>query len=410
MTIGERARLPNHEFSGSHTTLGTLLDGLCFQNGIYKHSDEYGTGTPILRITDFDNHGRLTTNSFSRVALSSQERDQYVVRENDIIINRVNSLSHIGKSMLVPSMHEYPVFESNMMRIRISEESPLASEYVAAVLQAGPARRHFRKVAKPAVAQASINQDDVRAVALVLHPKPVQRRIAKALLTWDLALEKTEQLIAAKERRHAWLLKRLINHHTARRRWNTVTLGELILERSERSAQHDEYPVLTSSRRGLFLQSEYFSKQVTSEDNTGYKIMRRGDFTFRSMSDDGRFVFNRLEKLEAGIISPAYGVFHANGVNPEFLAHLLNSAYFSQLLARETQGGTRKALRLSALREMEVDLPTQADQERIAAILGESLLEIDLLSQSAAALKTQKRGLMQKLLTGQWRLPVPKEA
>ena len=32
--------------------------------------------------------------------------------------------------------------------------------------------------------------------------------------------------------------------------------------------------------------------------------------------------------------------------------------------------------------------------------------EIDLLARSAAALKTQKRGLMQKLLTGQWRLPL----
>ncbi|MFN9708198.1 MAG: restriction endonuclease subunit S, partial [Burkholderiales bacterium] len=226
----------------------------------------------------------------------------------------------------------------------------------------------------------------------------------QALISWDHAVETTEQLIAAKERCHAWLLNRLINHHAARRHWNTVTLGEVILERSERSARHNEYPVLTSSRRGLFLQSEYFSKQITSEDNTGYKIMRRGDFTFRSMSDDGRFAFNRLEKHEAGIISPAYGVFHTNGVNPEFLAHLLNSTYFYQLLARETQGGTRKALRFSALDGMEIDLPPRAGQESIAALLDESLVEIDLLGQTVGALKTQKRGMMQKLLTGQWRL------
>lgn len=255
-----------------------------------------------------------------------------------------------------------------------------------------------------------VRKADITRARISLPGAHEQEAVATALGCWDTAIQKTEQLIAAKERRHAWLFQRLINHHAARRHWKTVTLGELILERSERSAQHDEYPVLTSSRRGLFLQSEYFSKQVTSEDNTGYKIMRRGDFTFRSMSDDGRFVFNRLEKHEAGIISPAYGVFHTNGVNPEFLAHLLNSAYFSQLLARETQGGTRKALRFSALGGMEVDLPQQADQECIAAILDESLLETGLLRQYVAALKTQKRGLMQKLLTGQWRLPIQEEA
>jgi len=256
----------------------------------------------------------------------------------------------------------------------------------------------------PQNAQKNINLEVLRPLALDVPPLGEQQRIASTLGSWDDAIQKTEQLIAAKERRHRGLFQRLINRQAARRHWKTFTLGELIRERSERSTQHDEHLVLTSARRGLFLQSEYFSKQVTSNDNTGYKIMRRGDFTFRSMSDDGRFVFNRLEKHDAGIISPAYSVFHADGVSPKFLAHVLNSAYSAQLLALETQGGTRKALRFSALAGMKIDLPGKLDQERIAAILDESIREIDLLGQSVAALKTQKRGLMQKLLTGQWRL------
>ena len=40
---------------------------------------------------------------------------------------------------------------------------------------------------------------------------------------------------------------------------------------------------------------------------------------------------------------------------------------------------------------------------------GSDYKEIDLLGRSVSALKTQKRGLMQKLLTGQWRLPPNKE-
>ncbi len=185
--------------------------------------------------------------------------------------------------------------------------------------------------------------------------------------------------------------------------------GSVIRERSERSEVHDEYPVLTSSRRGLFLQSEYFSKKVTSKDNTGYKVMRRGDFTFRSMSDDGRFVFNRLQEYEAGIISPAYGVFYADGACPEFLAHFLNSGYFAQLLTRETQGGTRKALRFSALASMEVDLPSLVGQERIAVILDESRREIALLQKQRDLFQRQKHGLMQKLLIGQWRVKLDRE-
>jgi type I restriction enzyme S subunit len=57
-----------------------------------------------------------------------------------------------------------------------------------------------------------------------------------------------------------------------------------------------------------------------------------------------------------------------------------------------------------------VALPDIETQAAIARYLNALREEIDLLGQSVAALKTQKRGLMQKLLTGQWRLPVQEEA
>ena len=49
-------------------------------------------------------------------------------------------------------------------------------------------------------------------------------------------------------------------------------------------------------------------------------------------------------------------------------------------------------------------------QTAIARYLDALREEIDLLGRSVSALKTQKRGLMQKLLTGQWRLLVQEEA
>jgi type I restriction enzyme S subunit len=51
-------------------------------------------------------------------------------------------------------------------------------------------------------------------------------------------------------------------------------------------------------------------------------------------------------------------------------------------------------------------LPDLVTQTAIARYLNALREEINLLGRSVAALKTQKRGLMQKLLTGQWRLPI----
>lgn len=51
--------------------------------------------------------------------------------------------------------------------------------------------------------------------------------------------------------------------------------------------------------------------------------------------------------------------------------------------------------------------PTLAEQQKIAAVLTAADREIDLLEQQLAALREQKKGLMQKLLTGKVRVKMP---
>lgn len=49
-------------------------------------------------------------------------------------------------------------------------------------------------------------------------------------------------------------------------------------------------------------------------------------------------------------------------------------------------------------------LPSLEEQERIAEILSSTRTEINLLKQLADKFKIQKLGLMQKILTGEWRI------
>src|SRR5207302_482721 len=104
------------------------------------------------------------------VRIIEAERRRYSVQQSDILINRVNSLSHIGKAALVRAVDELTVFESNMMRLRVKEG--LLPEYAILVLCSDVARAHWLARAKPAVNQASVNQRDVRDL---LIPKPPLR-------------------------------------------------------------------------------------------------------------------------------------------------------------------------------------------------------------------------------------------
>lgn len=379
---------------------------LSSQYGLSLPSDPSGV-VPIVGMKDIQD-GRIQIDPEVRVVVSEDDAQPYLLRDGDILINRTNSPDLVGKAGIFRGTGK-AVFASYLVRLELNHEI-LDPDFVIQILAGENGQRRIRQLATRAVSQANLNPTTFKNHFHIPIPAlDEQKRIGKMLLKWDSAIEKTELLISAKKQTLAWLMQCFIDVKESRTHWETIELGSVLQERSERSICHDEYPVLTSSRRGLFLQSEYFSKQVTSEDNAGYKIMRRGDFTFRSMSDDGRFVFNRLESIDAGIISPAYGVFYANGISAEFLAHFINSNYFYQLLARETQGGTRKALRFSALSGMEVDIPTLSEQRRIATVLDLANNEIVLLQKQLEQLRQQKRGLMQKLLTGKWRIAVDDE-
>ncbi|MBO5632017.1 MAG: hypothetical protein J5965_23405 [Aeriscardovia sp.] len=61
-------------------------------------------------------------------------------------------------------------------------------------------------------------------------------------------------------------------------------LGSLIREITDKTTENNQYEVLTSSQQGIISQEEYFNKQIASKDNTGYKIIRKGQFTYRNVN------------------------------------------------------------------------------------------------------------------------------
>lgn len=145
-----------------------------FQNGLYKHSSHYGTGTPILRIDAFYDGVVTGLDTLKRLRASTSEIETYGLYEGDVVVNRVNSIEYLGKSAIVPFLREPVVFESNMMRFAIDRKMALPS-YVVAFLQSGFIKRQIGMAAKQAVNQASINQTDVTAFQVNIPPLSVQQ-------------------------------------------------------------------------------------------------------------------------------------------------------------------------------------------------------------------------------------------
>src|SRR5258708_4782298 len=79
-------------------------------NGLYLPHSDYGRGTLILRIDDFGNEGDIVTTASNRVTAKESDCRRFSLAKDDIVLNRVNSLSHIGKTALIGDIAEPMLF------------------------------------------------------------------------------------------------------------------------------------------------------------------------------------------------------------------------------------------------------------------------------------------------------------
>ena len=166
------------------------------QNGLYKPQSDYvsdETGVPILRIDSFYEGKVSNLSSLKRLICSEMELKRYSLYENDIVINRVNSIEYLGKCGLIQGLVENTVFESNMMRLHVDEHK-FHPVYITKLLCSEFIYQQILRRAKKAVNQASINQKDVQSFVVYMPPIEQQDQFTAFVKQTDkskLAIEKS---------------------------------------------------------------------------------------------------------------------------------------------------------------------------------------------------------------------------
>ncbi|MDY0261901.1 restriction endonuclease subunit S [Syntrophotalea acetylenica] len=243
----------------------------------------------------------------------------------------------------------------------------------------------------------------VSEVPFPLPPLPEQKAIADLLSTWDEAIEKTERLIQAKEKRFKRLLHDLIYLPTKEGKWKQIKTKSLFKERKEN--KRGDLPLLSiTNGEGVIPREDTNRKDTSNEDKSKYLRICPGDIGYNTMRMwQGVSALSSLE----GIVSPAYTIcIPGEKLCPLFVAYLFKMPFMIHRFYRYSQGLTSDTwnLKFPHFSEVKMPLPSIDEQEQIAETLSAARQEIDLLKQLADKYKTQKRGLMQKMLTGEWRV------
>lgn len=392
--------------------------GIVIQPAQYYVDDQ--DGVRAFRSANVGENRVVNTNWVYLSAEGNRLNSKSVLREGDVLVVRSGAP---GTACVVPADYD----GSNCIDIVFArpKRQMVLPDYLAAYTNSDVGKRHVLGN-QGGLAQKHLNVGAYKRLEVLLPPVAEQRKIAEMLRAWDEAIEKLEALRAAKVARLTALTQllvfgngRLSGHNsqadTVAYRWFSLPadwgcepISAIADEVSERHVGDTPIEVLSCSKYDGFVRSlDYFKKQIFSSDLDGYKRIWRNDFGFPSNHvEEGSIGLQDI--ADVALVSPIYTVFRFNPtkVRSEYAFAVLKTSVYRHIFEVNTSASVdrRGSLRWSEFSKLPFPLPSMAEQAAIMEVLRTGKAEIDALGQEIQAVKNQKRGLMQKLLTGEWRV------
>jgi type I restriction enzyme S subunit len=392
--------IPRNWECGQLQSLGMFL------NGLNKDKMAFGRGYPLVNLEDVFEKTAIFKCPFGRVQTTERERRRYNLRRGDILFVRSSVKPEgVGLTMVVMKDLENTVYSGFLIRYRPSS-GYFELQYSRYCFHETSFRCNLLRRSTIS-ANTNINQEGLKTLWIPLPPLPEQKKIAEILSTWDEAIEQTRRLIDAKKRRKKALMQQLL---AGKKRlsgfkgaWAECSLGDVFNERRDVNSHNLQLLAITGSR-GVIPASEIERKDSSNPDKSKYKIIRKGDIGYNTMRMwQGVSAVSDLD----GIVSPAYTICIANeDVNVRFMGYFFKFPPIVYLFWRYSQGLVSDTLNLkfNNFAQIKVTIPGLKEQQAITKVLSSADNEIVTLEKKLTALQKQKRGLMQKLLTGEVRV------
>lgn len=389
----------------------------------YSPNDIVEKGLLVLRSSNIKDSKVVYDDN---VYVSKKVPKKLITKSNDILMCvRNGSKNLVGKSVLIKANNEGYTFGAFMSILRSKYNS-----FLYQFLQSSYAKKQYT-----GATSATINQITSKDLDLLQIPFPKiqeQEKIAEILSAWDVGIETLEKLIEQKEILHKALMKNLLmgkkrlsefckNIEYKRTKfgpipvdWQLKPLKLLFDKRMQKYSGNTEHNIFTNSAtKGVVLQNEYFDRSIVTEENaSNYYIVGENDFMYnpRISQSAPAGPINRNKLGITGIASPLYTIFKAKHdtivdfYEQYFSSNLWNNSMF--MVANQGARHDRLNITNNDFMNMPLPYPPLKEQKKIANVLIESYKEIQILNSKLEKLKEQKKGLMQKLLTGQIRVKV----
>lgn len=409
------------------TNLGDLASVITKGESIqWQGSDYVDEGIPFLRTENVSEHGAIDLIGCKFITPQTHQkmrRSQFQV--GDIVISIASTL---GRCALITEDVVPANTNQDLALVRLNN-SGASREFVLKYMLGRAVQKQIAVVAQGAT-RLNLNLKQISEFRIALPDLPEQQKIAEILSTWDTAIEKLDALIEKKRELKKGLLQQLL---TGKRRfwefvkregyqqtklgiifpkdWENKRVGQILRERVETSSDTEKYELFSLTiKNGLTPKTEQYERSFLLRDKEGnqYKLVYPNDILYNPMNlRIGSIALSGVDRQV--LVSNYYNVLKpVDGMNAVYYSYLLSSKLLIHIYNRIAIGSLKEKKRVhwSILQKVEIPFPPLGEQDKIAAVLSTADREIQTLEKQRDALKTQKRGLMHKLLTGQVRVKV----
>ena len=357
---------------------------------------------PWVKTMDLTN-GKITKTDECITELAAKKCKPYPT--GTVLVAMYGGFNQIGRTGLLT----FPA-SINQALAALQFDKDICSEYVLFYLNANVDR--WRSCAASSRKDPNITSHDVEKFKIVLPPLEEQKKIAATLSVWDSTIEKMEKLIDAKESLLTEYGKELFGRTEQKQNenWSTIALSDVLNEHGDKSTGKEEV-FSVSVHKGLVNQIEHLGRSFAAKDTSNYNRVHYGDIVY-TKSPTGDFPLGIVKQSlikEDVIVSPLYGVFtpktfELGAILDFYFSSPINANNYlhpvAQKGAKNTINITNKKF-LSAKLRLPIDIK---EQNKIAQFVQTTKKEMAVLQEILENYKKQKQGLMQKLLTGQWRV------
>lgn len=387
----------------------TLLTGAPFKSELFSSDG----GIPLIRIRDL-------LRGFSETGYVGEYDDRYLVNAGDVLVGMDGEFHVVrwkGSQALL-----------NQRVLKISEKPGHSDEGFLFFLVASVIGKIQDGISATTVKHLSTK--DLQNLIVVIPPLPEQKKIASILTAVDDKLDVNARQIEATQALKQSLMQTLFSQgvgtqdanglwipHTELKdselgaipaRWSVKEIGEAlsVVERPIKMADDQLYRRVTVRRRhgGVDLRDELPGADIKVKNQY---LLEAGDF----LISERQIVHGACgivpEHLAGALVSNEYLVLQArDGFDVTFFNYLVQLLKYAKLFLVCSQGvDIEKFLfKPKDWLKKRIPIPPLAEQQRIAEILATIEEKTNALQRKQSEYQNLKRGLMQKLLTGEWRV------